>query len=284
MKFKFWGVKADISTPGPEHERYGGSTACVEVRDSAGEVVILDGGNGLYWLGRSLLATELGKGKGRAALVLSHTHWDRTCGFPFFVPVFIPGNEIRVLGGMSSEAKLEGRLEGQMQPHYSPMVSLTNLGATLKFEVLEDGASTTIGGITLTLGRFPNRVRGMSFGYRLEENGTSLAYMIDMDYDAEGTREAAAAFLKGCDVVIHEAFGVGSERGAEAMQRSTWREATEIALQAEVGALYYFYHHPDQTDDGLDAALEAQRSLVESRGVSSPPRLEIASEGLEVEL
>ena len=36
MKIRFWGTRGSIPTPGPNTVRYGGNTACVEVRDSKG--------------------------------------------------------------------------------------------------------------------------------------------------------------------------------------------------------------------------------------------------------
>ena len=31
MKIKFWGVRGSIPAPGPETNRYGGNTSCVEI-------------------------------------------------------------------------------------------------------------------------------------------------------------------------------------------------------------------------------------------------------------
>ena len=32
MKFKFWGVRGSIPTPGPQTNKYGGNTTCIEIR------------------------------------------------------------------------------------------------------------------------------------------------------------------------------------------------------------------------------------------------------------
>ena len=55
MRVKFWGVRG--STPTPEHRngRYGGNTACIEVRLANDTLIILDCGSGLRPLGKSLL-------------------------------------------------------------------------------------------------------------------------------------------------------------------------------------------------------------------------------------
>lgn len=56
---------------------YGGNTTCVSVTTNAGELVIVDMGAGLMHLGDSLMAGAFGKGQGRAAMLLSHTHCER---------------------------------------------------------------------------------------------------------------------------------------------------------------------------------------------------------------
>src|SRR5947208_13434980 len=53
-------------------------------RSVGGEEIILDAGTGIRGLGRSFLR----RGIDRATLLLSHTHWDHICGFPFFTPAY----------------------------------------------------------------------------------------------------------------------------------------------------------------------------------------------------
>src|SRR5439155_1151394 len=46
MYIRFWGTRGSIPTPGPTTVRYGGNTACVEVRDSTGALAE-QGGEGV---------------------------------------------------------------------------------------------------------------------------------------------------------------------------------------------------------------------------------------------
>ena len=71
----------------------GGNTPCLEVVDGDRRIII-DAGSGLRELGRHLMQSEFGAGKGSAEILISHTHWDHIGGFPFFVPAFVPGNQI----------------------------------------------------------------------------------------------------------------------------------------------------------------------------------------------
>ena len=65
-----------------------------------------------------------GKGAGEASILLSHAHWDHIQGFPFFVPLYQPGNKFHIFGGAKSSSMLEGILEGQMAPQYFPVQTL----------------------------------------------------------------------------------------------------------------------------------------------------------------
>ena len=72
MKFRFWGVRGSIPSPGPRTVRYGGNTTCIEVGTDDGTLIILDGGTGIFALAQDLIA------RGRpvdANIFISHSHW-----------------------------------------------------------------------------------------------------------------------------------------------------------------------------------------------------------------
>ena len=84
MNLKFWGVRGSIPTPGIEYARYGGNTSCVEL--SIGDrVIIFDMGSGLKSLGTSIVKRKIKK----FDILVSHFHYDHTCGLPFFEPAYI---------------------------------------------------------------------------------------------------------------------------------------------------------------------------------------------------
>src|SRR2546427_574833 len=124
MEVRFWGTRGSLPTPGPRTVRFGGNTACVEVRTGAGHVFIFDCGTGARPLGDALTArAPIG-----ASIFFSHTHWDHIQGFPFFTPAFDPRNTI-ALYGPQGERPLHETLARQMELSYFP-VALSQLPAT----------------------------------------------------------------------------------------------------------------------------------------------------------
>ena len=123
MKVKFWGVRGSIPCPGPSTVKYGGNTACIELRFSdSNKIIIIDAGSGIRELGNYIMANDLPQGPLDIDIYLSHTHWDHIMGFPFFVPNYVPGTKIRVFGPVTHEADpLEKIVGGQMTYRYFPV-------------------------------------------------------------------------------------------------------------------------------------------------------------------
>src|ERR671923_1099312 len=136
MRIRFWGTRGSLAKPGPTTVRYGGNTACVEVRTADGTLIILDCGTGAHEFGQ-VLATE-GPQPIHGHLLITHTHWDHIQGFPFFAPLFVPGNvwEIYAPGGRGRQ--LEASLAGQMAYEYFP-ITLEALNAEVRLHDLTEG-------------------------------------------------------------------------------------------------------------------------------------------------
>jgi phosphoribosyl 1,2-cyclic phosphodiesterase len=85
MPVRFWGVRGSTPTPERGNARYGGNTACMEVRLANGTLIVLDCGTGFRGLGKSR-AQEFGERRICAYVFLTHFHWDHMQGIPFFAP------------------------------------------------------------------------------------------------------------------------------------------------------------------------------------------------------
>ncbi|MCA9712008.1 MAG: MBL fold metallo-hydrolase, partial [Myxococcales bacterium] len=92
VELTFWGVRGSIPVPGGDTARWGGNSSCVEVRHGDLPPLVLDCGTGARALGVKL-AREHAR---RVHVLLSHLHADHIFGFPFFMPLYAPGTQVRV--------------------------------------------------------------------------------------------------------------------------------------------------------------------------------------------
>src|SRR5260370_19744629 len=116
MLVRFWGTRGSIAKPGPSTLRYGGNTSCVELRSSSGTLVVLDCGTGAQDLGQALDSSGISPPHGH--MLIGHTHWDHIQGFPFFEPLFKPGNVWHVSRPRGVGTSLREALSAHMQSLY----------------------------------------------------------------------------------------------------------------------------------------------------------------------
>ena len=287
MYVRFWGTRGSISKAGPTTVRYGGHTSCVEVRSSAGTVVVLDCGTGAYDLGRALV--ERDRESLRGHLLLTHTHWDHIQGMPFFQPLLIDGNEWDIYAPRGVGQSLRETLAGQMQYTYFP-VALGQLGATIRYHDLVEG-TFEVGDIRVTT-RYLNHTV-LTLGYRLEVDGVVVVYSTDHEPHSRqlatglgqigGEDRKHAQFVAGADLLIHDSQYLASEYPAKVnWGHSTVEYVCEIARSVGVRRLALFHHDPLRDDAAVDRIVEVTRGRVAEAGTS----LDVfaAAEGQVIEL
>jgi phosphoribosyl 1,2-cyclic phosphodiesterase len=281
MEATFWGVRGSVPAPGPDMNRYGGNTSCVELRTEKGDLFIIDSGTGVIPLGRKLMTTPFCKGQGEADIFLSHAHWDHIQGFPFFPPIFVPGNRFKIHGPARSSAMLEGILEGQMNPHFSPLYTMKNLGASIDLVAVLEGSPLECRGVRVS-GRMNPHGPTEAMAYRFEENGRSLVYASDVGYPAAGPTDAVKELYQGADVLIHDCTYSPEDR-AERINRgfSSIAEATKAAVDAQVKKLVMFHYDQDYTDEMVDALAQRARRMLDEGGGKNI-ELVAAREGLHL--
>lgn len=285
MRVKFWGVRGSCPVPGPNTIRYGGNTACVEVRPDDGTLLIVDAGTGIRALGKSLNASPgtgvPGNDGLSATLLLSHTHHDHIHGFPFFDPLYVPGNEIQIHGPELPGNPLSEVVADFMGDAYHP-APLDTVQANVRFHGMNGGDSFTVGSATVRAATVNHTT--ICNAYRIEADGVALAYVTDTGaFDGplllpgevtgiEGfpagapsavlheLRERLVDLLRGCSVAIYDTMF-----NAEEMARlpdwghSSPAEAIDICRAAGVSHLALFHHNPDCNDDHIDARLAQAR-------------------------
>ena len=265
MKIKFWGVRGSIPSPGPNTQRYGGNTTCIEVRTDDNDLIILDGGTGIFPLAQTLIK-ELPI---NAHIFNTHSHWDHIQGLPFFIPIFIPGNKIHLYGAFDpiSGAGPERIMNIQMQYSYFPvreveMQSRINYLTVMPHEVLKIGETS----ITTTLLNHPV----VNLGYRIECKGKSIFFTGNHEphyniYEAndDGHAEYQALIdeqtlaiveaIRGVDILIADSSYTMEEYPAKkGWGHGTFDSCIELALAAGAKILYCTHHEPTRSDDDLE--------------------------------
>jgi phosphoribosyl 1,2-cyclic phosphodiesterase len=266
MQLAFWGVRGSIPAPGPATVRYGGNTPCVSLRPGGGGLIVLDCGTGARNLGMSLIDGPFGQGRGEASILLSHAHWDHIQGFPFFVPLYQPGNRFQIFGGAQSSAMLEGILEGQMAPQYFPVQTLKNMGASIEIAAIAEGAPFQVAGCTVRARTNPHGRTG-ALAFRIEDGGRAVAYASDAGYGPGGPPPASIDLYRGADVLIHDSTYT-PEDGRRYADRgySSVEDAVVAAVAGAVKRLVLFHYDQDYSDADVDALCARGRRLLDERG------------------
>lgn len=300
MKFRFWGVRGSIPSPGPRTVRYGGNTTCIEVRSSDGVLIVLDAGTGLYALAQDLMARRaLEGGDIDANIFITHSHWDHIHGLPFFIPLFVKGSRVCLHGAHDPVTGngIEHVMGVQLQNSYFP-VSEERMAATIEYCTLGVKQPHVIGET-----RIDNVVMNhpvINLGYRISCRGKSVFFTGDHEqFDnphpaghpehAPAEREIARrqqeidAAMAGVDALIVDcSYTVEEYPAKQGWGHGTFDGALEMALRVGAKALYCTHHEPTRGDDELEAAFA--QALARFDGRLDGLRVVLASEGLEVEL
>jgi phosphoribosyl 1,2-cyclic phosphodiesterase len=266
LSVKFWGVRGSHPTPGVGTVKYGGNTACVEIR--AGEqTIILDAGTGIIPLGRELAKT---KRTDEIMLLLSHLHHDHIQGLPFFLPAYMPNTRLHIFGPDGTHESLRNVLEHNQSSETFPislreMASSKDIQAVRESQVIvwdEIGVRLTESIVGVSAESILIRVHksyahpGGVYAYRITWRGKSIVYATDTE-GYVGTDKRLVTFAKDAELLIHDAQYLdehywGSLAGVSSTQgygHSTVTMACDIAGSAHVGKLVLFHHEPSYSDE-----------------------------------
>ena len=251
MRVRFWGTRGSFVAPGAAFQRYGGATLCIEVVTDAGARILIDAGTGAIPLGGKLLGDSMRGGSKKFAILLSHTQIDHIQGLPFFAPILMAGWEVTVLGPSHSGRDISGILDAALNPDYSPLYGVENLGPKVVLRTVTEG-DFLWEGIRIRTRELPHG-RTKSLGFRVEADGVAVAIVSDVEY----TGEPPAAVLElasEADLLIHDAMGVAADSPTR-VNHARPQDAAHAALDAEAKRLVLYHHDPDLIDDAMDALL-----------------------------
>jgi len=297
-RIRFWGVRGSVPVPGPGTVRYGGNTACVEIR-ADDELIILDAGSGIRELGLAL-QKEFGTNPIRLSLLITHPHWDHIQGFPFFLPSYDGKNVIRIFGYNGVNSGLREILTGQMAAPFFP-IALYDLPCKIQFESL-DQMEFNIGRVRIVARQMNHP--GVCLGYRVFTSKGSICYLPDhepyeslrvhlsessaispeeMKQRALTERAALIEFLRDADVLIIDSQYTDEEyRSHVGWGHGSISTAVSQARDAHVRKLVLFHHDPRHDDEMIDRMVESARALAADSG--DRLSIEAAREGAEITL
>lgn len=276
---RFWGTRGTCPSPGASTVRYGGNTSCVEVRSDAGDLIVLDAGTGARALGAELQREYLRAGmSGTSAaqesvvhVLLSHRHGDHVLGLPHFTPLLSRTHTVCMLCGNSDAAGLRPFIQALLSPPMFPLLD----GVTRHLDLCDwsAGGDLAIGAQT-RVHRLPANHPGEAAVLRIDHDGrpvvayapdNELAYASD-DAAITSWRDGLAASLRGVPVLVHDATYTEREIARHAgWGHSSAEEATRFAIECGAERLVLFHHHPDRTDDAVDAMLAECTALAAGR-------------------
>jgi len=250
------GARGSTPATGADFVRYGGDTSCLAISRSADRApdLLLDAGTGLRGL-PGLLGADV---PFRGGILLGHLHWDHTQGLPFCPAVDHPDAEVDLYlpaQGVDPEELLARALG---PPHFP--IAPDGLLGRWRFHALDEGTHD-IGGRRVLAREIPHTA-GRTFGYRIEDGATTIAYLSDHHPgalgpgpDGLGARHSALKELAdGVDLLVHDAQYTQEEYAARFdYGHSTIDYALAVGMELGAGRVGLFHHDPMRTDSELDA-------------------------------
>lgn len=293
MKLKFYGTRGSMPAPVPDTLLYGGNTTCIALTGDAGERIILDGGSGIRVLGLELARRM----PVECSIFISHTHWDHIHGLPFFVPLFVAGNRITILGPPDPLAMqgIENVLLTQLAyPHFP--VRVAELKSSIAYETLRDRQTVRVGSLTISaiLMNHP----ALCFGFRVQGGGKSLFFTGDHEpfgniyapgdpeYEEYAAivrerNEGIVEFIRGVDLLVADSQYTDEEYKTKfGWGHSTFEQCIGMAKAAGIGRVCLTHHETTRTDAELSRIGEE----LLRRHAGEDIEIRLAEEGADIEI
>ena len=265
----FWGVHGTLPVPGENTVRYGGNTSCMTLDFLRDYFFIFDAGSGIKKLSDWLLANK--RAKMEAKIFISHPHWDHINALPFFVPLYMPGNEFEIFGARHGDVTTRELVSAQMENPYFP-ITLKQFGSRVYFRDLEEEEFTIDENISIKTKLLSHP--GKCLGYRVEYKGRAICYVTDNELFLESDEDYhnpfyvknLIQFIEGADALITDCTYTDEEYTSKVgWGHSCISQVVDLAHRAEVKNLYLFHHDPDHSDDDIDGKLETSQKILANK-------------------
>ena len=270
---------------------YGCNTSCVQIHTSGTEYIILDAGSGLRDFGADFMKSGNGGKSATFHIFQSHLHWDHIQGFPFFPPIYFPGNRIIFHG---YHENLPEAYQKQMTAPCFP-VEFSSLPADIDFDIKPPCEPFSVAGFEVTA--IEQIHPGGSFGFRFAKDDKAIVYSTDSEHKQEAYEDnyPFLKFIEDADLVI---FDAQYSLADATFSKSDWGHssnvmAVELAARGRVKHLCLFHNEPNANDTDLDEFLFNTRmygdifyseSQTDRNQPKYPQTITLAYDGLEIEV
>ena len=284
---KFWGTRGSCPVSGPSFAKYGGNTACLEVRYKDTHLII-DAGTGIRPLGETLLDR-----KQEISLFLGHTHWDHIIGFPFFAPLYNEAKSLAIWMPAKTPEYEHELFERLLAFDVFP-VQLDQIQAQIRYCSADPKTPVRIGSVKLHF--HPTFHPGSAYAFKIETPYEMIGYATDNEFlpgylgsleeipeELLLKQKSLIQFFSGCDLLIHEAQYFPEEY----VNKIGWGHSSlihTIALvrEAKIPKWLVVHHDPKHTDADLDRLATLAKKILKEHGI--PCEAEWIGDGHTVEL
>ncbi len=272
---------------------YGTNTSCIEIRNDlpTDEYLLCDAGSGIRDFAHQHMISGRGQKPATFHILMTHLHWDHICGFPFFVPAYIPGNRV-IFHGYHEE--IPDAIKHQMDTPCFP-VPFKFMGADIEFDIMPPCQPLQLCGFDIT--SLEQNHPGKSYGFRFAKDDKCIVHSTDSEHkeDAYDEDYRFLKFFHEADLVIFDAQYSLAEA---TFTKADWGHSSnvlgvELAARSDVKHLCMFHNEPTATDTELEEFLLNTRMYSEiyhsehqkDPGAGRfPQKVSLAYDGLEIEV
>lgn len=298
---KFRGTRGSYPSPKSNYLKFGGNTACVEVRCGK-QLIILDAGTGIIDIGvdeikNSIISQE--KKPHQATIILSHIHQDHIQGLQFYRPLFVAGSIINLYGLNTGEEDLKDTLKTVLFDKVFPLgldeirsnfnirnftqndvIVISQDGKIDSYDTLDKNYDLKDDDIKISAYKTAAHPKNGCLCIKIEYRGKTLVYATDKE-SYIGTDKKFIQFAYNCDCLIHDAQYTYQDyinpiQPKQGYGHSTFEMAIETAQMAKANKLFFFHYDPDYDDEKL--------SMLEMEFCKSGEKVFFAKENLEINL
>lgn len=261
---------------------FGGHSSCVQLESEGADHVFMDFGSGARPLAGDYLQRHAPNEPQTYHVFMSHLHWDHIMGFPFFTPVYIPGNRIII---HTCHAQAEQAFRTQQSPPCFP-VPFDALSAHIEFDLLQPDQRYEIAGYGVQA--LKQLHSGDSYGWRFERHGKAMVYSTDSEHKLgdQAALDRFVEFFADADLVVFDAM----YSLVDAISvRADWGHSSnlmgiELCQAAKARRLCLFHHEPANDDAKIAQVLAQSRQLESIYREAAALEVSTAYDGLEIAL